>query len=213
MKVWLKQLEKSIKPINRYCLICFNENRNFFVSNICSNCLKEMNPSFTRLSINDVKGIGIYPYNEFIRNLLYKFKGCYDYELRNVFINQYKVLFNVLFHNYVIVYVPSFVEKDRKRGFNHIKAVFDCLSLEKVNCFIKIKDVKQSLLNKEERKKIKKYILLNDNKEKLLNRNVLIVDDVLTTGETMKACINLLKGVKVKKIKFVVLSYNCRKVS
>ena len=42
-------------------------------------------------------------------------------------------------------------------------------------------------------------------------KKVLLVDDVLTTGSTMKACINLLKNNQVKKLNFLAMSYTCRK--
>ena len=43
------------------------------------------------------------------------------------------------------------------------------------------------------------------------NKKILLVDDVLTTGSTMKACINLLKNNQVKKLNFLAMSYTCRK--
>ena len=58
---------------------------------------------------------------------------------------------------------------------------------------------------KEERQNIKKYLRI-ENGEKLTNKNVLLVDDVFTTGATMKAMIELIKPFNPKKIKVLVMA-------
>ena len=43
--------------------------------------------------------------------------------------------------------------------------------------------------------------------------NILIIDDVLTTGETMRSCINLMRKLNPKRISFLVISYSNRFMS
>ena len=45
-----------------------------------------------------------------------------------------------------------------------------------------------------------------DETKKITNKPVLLVDDVCTTGSTLKACIRLLKQHGVKKIQVLVMS-------
>ena len=52
---------------------------------------------------------------------------------------------------------------------------------------------------------IKSYMKVKQNVN-LFNKKVLIVDDVYTTGSTIDAAINLIKGLRPKKIKVLVMS-------
>ena len=88
--------------------------------------------------------------------------------------------------------------------------MFSCLVNKKVDCIVKINDIKQSSLTKQERLLTKDNFALNNNTLLLKDKNILIVDDVLTTGSTINACYQLLKNVTKKKIKFLVMSYVCR---
>ena len=69
----------------------------------------------------------------------------------------------------------------------------------------KTANVKQADLSKEQRKDIKSYMKVKQNVN-LFNKKVLIVDDVYTTGSTIDAAINLIKGLRPKKIKVLVMS-------
>lgn len=209
-----KLKEKFYKPINSFCLICFNKIdplMKLLNINICFDCLTKMKPSIKKIQLDDLFGIGIYPYQDTIKDLLYQFKGCYDIALKDAFINHYAFLFRIIFFNYVIVFVPSYEEKNKIRGFNHVEEMFKCLKIKTCKCLIKTKDVKQSSKNKVSRLEIKQYFSLNNNAYTLKDKNILLVDDVLTTGSTLLACYELLKTIKPKKIKFLVMSYSCRK--
>ena len=81
------------------------------------------------------------------------------------------------------------------------------LKLKNKELFIKIKDHKQSSYNYKERKQIANYIKLKHPKL-LTDKKYLIVDDVYTSGQTLKTIINILVKNKVKKenIKALILS-------
>lgn len=187
--------------------------KSFFKQIICDECFKEMNPQFRRIELNNIKGIGIYPYENTIKQLLFNFKGRFDIELSDVFIFPYRNILKLKFFDYIIVPVPSYYEKDQLRGFNHVERMFSCLNLKIVKCLEKVKDIKQSSLSKEQRQEISKFIVLNNKSQFLKNKKVLLVDDVLTTGATLQCCINLLKKAGIKVIFFLVMSYTCREWS
>ena len=149
--------------------------------------------------------LAIYNYDENIKSLLYQFKGCHDYELDPVFLYRYAFELSIMYHNYVIVPIPSYQEEDEKRGFNHVREIFSLLNLKMMDILVKTANVKQADLSKEERKNISKYLKVKENVD-LSGKKVLIVDDVFTTGGTMSAAINLIKGLHPKKIKVLVMS-------
>ena len=162
-------------------------------------------PVFKKISINHTKGLAIYYYDQTIRENLYHFKGCYDYELYPIFLYQYAGYLHMKYHDYIVVPAPSYYEDNEKRGFNHVERIFSLLNLEIVNLFIKTEHHKQAMIRTNERRDIYKYLKVKDNID-ISNKKVLLVDDVFTSGSTMSSMINLVKKMNPKKIEFLVMS-------
>ena len=57
--------------------------------------------------------------------------------------------------------VPSTLEDDKKRGFNHVEEIARTISSKVIKPFYKIKDWKQSSKKKKERESIKNLIKLS----------------------------------------------------
>ena len=119
--------------------------------------------------------------------------------------------FRFLYQDYIFVPAPSYITADEERGFNHVVEIIKSLDVKYLDCLIKTKNVKQSSLGFNKRKEIKKYIeIKEDLKDKLMGKNVVVIDDVLTTRSTISRCMYLIKQCKVKKISFLVISYTSR---
>lgn len=202
---------KNLFNNTTYCKVCFKKISNISIHNIihnnliCKECLKLMDPKFYYFKIDGIKSIAIYEYNQKIKELLYQFKGCMDYELKDVFLYYYSNFFKMIFHNFYIICAPSYKEHDIKRGFNHVKEIFSSLNLEYIECLKKTKDVKQANLSLEKRNEIYKYIEI-DESINLEGKNILLVDDVYTSGSTIKACLNLIKRKNPSKIRIFLMS-------
>lgn len=171
---------------------------------MCHKCLTEFGPVLNEFKVDGIKCINLYFYNEKIQEILYKFKGCKDYELKNVFLDYYNRYLNQRFKNYIMVPAPSYIKNDEERGFNHVEEMFEKLNLETCKCVHKIKQIKQADLSSEERKNIGNVLVIDDVDFK--HKKVLIVDDVFTTGSTIKAMIKLIKQKQPKKIEVLVMS-------
>ena len=137
--------------------------------------------------------------------MLYQYKACYDIELKDVFLYKYKKIINKKYKNYVVIYPPSNKSENLKRGFIHIKEITSCLKLKSVDMFIKNKEYKQSDQKFMDRNQIQNIICL---KNKIDKQKYLIVDDVYTSGNTLKTIIHLLNknGIKNEDIKAIILS-------
>ena len=103
-----------------------------------------------------------------------------------------------------MVPAPSFEENDKERGFNHVEEIFGCLNLKMCKCIHKIKKVKQADLTSDERKNINKVLKIDE--VDFTDKKILIVDDVFTTGSTVKTMIELLKSKNPKNIKVLLMS-------
>ena len=139
-----------------------------------------------------------------MQELLYQFKGCKDYELKTVFLEYYLYYLNFKFNGYVIIPAPSSKESDEERGFNHVEEMFKGLKLKMIKCIHKTKQRKQAELTTKERQKIGEYLIIDD--VDLRRQKVLLVDDVFTTGSTIKSMIKLVREKGAKKIKVLLMS-------
>lgn len=193
------------------CKICFSEIPLKGINGlrkdicICPKCFKEFNPRFKEFMIDGVKGLALFNYDETIKHYLYQLKGCYDYELAPIFINHFVYELRLRFKGYVIVCFPSNKEDDEIRGFNHVEEIFRQLKLPYAHVLRKKVSFKQSDLSKEEREKVASKIEGYD-LDSIRHKKVLLVDDVMTTGSSLKAGISILKGANPCKIQVLVLS-------
>ncbi len=197
------------------CKICFAEyykttlGELVFGSEICSSCLTKMKPCFLRFKLKDFSGLAIYPYDEMLKTLIFQFKGGKDYELKDIFLKPYSKYLRSKYRNYIMVPIPSVKESDEARGFNHVEAIFEILNLPICHALYKTGNIKQANQPLSKRKKITEHLFVK-NDVNLTNLDILIVDDVLTTGNSVFRAIQLVQKMHPKSIKILVLSINCR---
>ena len=97
-----------------------------------------------------------------------------------------------------IVPIPLHKKRERKRGFNQAmeiaRGIQEVLPLEILNdVVVRVKNnVSQTGKNAAERKKNVEHIFELAAPGRIRGRHVLIVDDVITTGATMEACLKVL---------------------
>ena len=177
----------------------------FSAKTVCLRCFLDLKPTYFRWKENGISHLAIYPYEQFYQSLLYQYKGCGDIELAPCFLERLTPLLRLRFHGYRIVFPPSHPNKILERGFDHIPPLFLGLHLPILRAFAKTHDIKQSSQSKSERKKVGKYIRLVESRG-ITGSKILLVDDVFTTGSTIRACIKLLQKKHPKKIAVLVLA-------
>ena len=195
----------------RICKLCFKDIKGVNLFNlvhpetcICRTCFKDIVGRFIPFRVSGYKALAVYHYDEKIQSLIYQLKGCFDIEIADVFLSRYKDELNLMFHNYVMIPVPSYYKDDLKREFNHVVEIFKILKLPMLKILRKTKGVKQANSSSKQRKDISKYLTIKSTD--LSGKKVLIVDDVYTTGSTMKAAIKLVEKLHPKTIKVLVIS-------
>lgn len=201
-----------LRPPMMVCKLCFHEFNDSSLLQllldkfyVCKKCLKEIEAKFVNFDVDGYKALSIYDYDDKIQALLYQFKGCFDIEIADVFMSRYARELHLRYLGYVMVPIPSFEHDDEVREFNHVEEMFKYLKLPMKKLLIKTKYVKQAISNTEERKENAKFLDLCDRPD-LSKYKILLVDDVYTTGATMKSAIKLIESLHPKKIKVLVMS-------
>lgn len=194
-------------PICKLCFRPVQESMHYILdkkSYLCKHCFNRFNPKLEQFDIEGVRGFYIFPYDQTVQELLYQFKGCFDIELSRIFLDYFRTYLKLKYRGFTMIPAPSSKEGDEKRGFNHVVEMFSCLKLPMLRCVHKTKDVKQADLTSKERQEVSK-ILEIDNVD-LSGKKILIVDDVYTTGSTVRSMINLVNSKHPKKIQVLVMS-------
>ncbi len=183
-----------------YCLSCFKGIRKngsirqlFYVNDVlCSSCRSELFDCHHKFKLEQISIEGFYYYSGKVRELLIQYKEYNDEALFPLFLYPYVKYVRKKYRGYKLVLMCSSQESLLKRGFNHLENMVDILRLETIDVLYKSKDISQKHLNFQERKNIGKYIHLK-NAHLFKDEKILLVDDVITTGESIKAAYKLLK--------------------
>ena len=199
-------------PTTKYCKICFKEIKNNDIVRLldddiclCSKCQNEFEPKFTSFTDNGYKATALFEYTPYIKELVYKYKGCFDYELKDAFLNLYYKEIKIRYSGYKIIPIPSYIEDDKVRGFNHVVEMYKNLGLEPLPIIEKTAHFKQAEHKAKKRSEISKYLVLKEQID-LSKSKVLIVDDIYTTGSTIRAAINLIEKLNPKQIRVLVFA-------
>lgn len=195
----------------RQCLIC-NENiddvPNLFClvyhPTICHNCLQLFEVIECQTTLNKYPLTILYKYNSFFKQQLMNYKANGDIALCKVFINQFPFLKSAYRHH-VVVTVPSSQEDNTRRGFNPNLQIARNFSDNIFTGLYKTSNYKQT--SHSSRQEVKKHIAIKHG-SRLTNKRVLLFDDVITSGSSLQACIELIKPYKPKSIEILVLATN-----
>jgi len=167
--------------------------------------MKELNPIFRRFVVQGTIAHYLYEYNDGIRSALFQLKGCYDIELSSIFFNYQSSFLHMKYRGFTMICAPSSPDSDYVRGFNHVVEMFRLIDLPIVSAINKTSPVKQADLDYEERQKIGDVLEWKCDVD-IKGKKILLVDDVYTTGATIKACLHLVKQHHPRKVEILVMS-------
>lgn len=212
-----KKLKKIIKdifrgiieiiyPIEEKCIIC-NTDDCYGICSTCFNKIKAIPAKYQEYIIS----YGYY--GGVLKELILKFKYKGNFTAGNILaelLAQY-ILDNIKYKNYVITYVPLSKESKKKRGFNQCEYIAryigEKISIKCIEIIIKDKETReQKHLNREERMLNLKDAFSIKSKIDLKNMNIILIDDITTTGSTLKECCRTLKKYGVNNIKLLTLA-------
>ena len=185
----------------------------FLDTNICPVCgsklLSDKCDVCAKSSFLFDKARSVYPMSDEIRNMIHNFKykdlpkvGLFFVEMAGVYLKKNQEFMDTDF----VVPVPLHKVKNRIRGFNQAEIIAKGIAkLMNVtfskNIVLRKKFTEtQTKLSRKERAKNVSNAFNIKNKEKLQNKNFIIIDDVFTTGSTVNAITQSLKDNGASKV-------------
>jgi competence protein ComFC len=148
-----------------------------------------------------------YVYNDFLKEMIAKIKYRGDAELMKTFYSIARSFYRNIYHNSLLVPIPLSEERHYERGFNQAEILARCINNKEVNLLLKRKthEEKQSKKNRKDRieKKDNPFEVINP--EKIKGTSITLVDDVYTTGSTLRYAAKVLLEARAKSVSSITL--------
>ena len=203
IKIALEALLDIIYPYDNKCIICGVEG---FLG-ICSKCKSEIKRVHQQ---EEIMAYGYYGgvLKKLILNLKYHKSFIAGKVLADLLC---QIIIEKKLSIDCICYVPISKDSLKKRGFNQCsvlaKNISSILDIPVIDCLVKVKETKeQKLLGKEESMKNILDAFEIKNKEKLFKKNILLIDDVYTTGATINECKKNIEKCNINKIYLLTIA-------
>ncbi|MDF9838577.1 MULTISPECIES: phosphoribosyltransferase [unclassified Breznakia] len=182
------------------CLLCFGDVQNGLTlyeyvmkqDCICGTCRKQFELCNQIVKIGEIGVYALYFYNDFFENSMFNYKENHDVVLAKIFLFPHLKRLKKMYEDYVFVFAPSSKGKEEERGFSSLSLLFADLKVEKQYLFEKTKEYKQSSQPYQKRYQVKDIIVRN--KHMLPTKKILLVDDMCTSGATLKRMYELVKN-------------------
>ena len=215
IKLISKILDFIYPPI---CGVCKKIDKNS-LCNKCEKILKENSvfgiDNYEQDEKNFDEHLYIFMYQGIIRKMIlnYKFNDrAYLYKtFVNFLLKNEKFVEKIRFYD-IIIPVSLHRKREKQRGYNQSALIAEELGKNlkiPVNkeCLYKTKNViPQSSLSKEEREINIKDAYVLKNSQKLIEKKVLLIDDIYTTGNTADECSKTIKKANINKIGILTIA-------
>lgn len=214
-KKFLEQSEKE----NSICNLCFSK-INIHTTLFCGKCRARL-PENKKICHKDAVYLlgAATDYNEEIKNLIHVFKyqswtrikkpleqiiNCY---LKNLWLEKPNLT------NFIIIPIPLHKTRKQERGFNQAELLGEIIAEKlqlplKINVLIKTKETKSQaeLKDWEKRKENLRESFMVQQPEQIKDKNIILIDDVYTSGATINEAAKTLRDSGARKILALVIA-------
>jgi competence protein ComFC len=206
-KFFCKTCEIRLEKIEgETCQICGRMfsylDENFRKGELCNDCIRweEDDQWSGYLERNH----SIFLYNDFLKELLAKYKFRGDYVLAKLFADYLKVIMRKIKPD-LFVPIPLSEERLYERGFNQAEALIIESGFAPTQPLTRVHSEKQSKKSRMERIHISQVFQVNPQVE-IKGKDILLIDDIYTTGSTLRHAAKLLKESGAERIKSLTLA-------
>ncbi|GGH76688.1 competence protein ComFC [Pullulanibacillus pueri] len=155
------------------------------------------------------KNRSLYSYNSFLKELMTQFKFRGDAALIKGFKDDLQRLYHRFFKNYLPVPIPISPSRMQERAFNQALLMAELLPVEPVPVLQRtFQNQKQSKKTKSERLQTiqNPFTLAEKQASDVMNRPIVLVDDIYTTGSTVRQAALALQELHPSRIASMTLA-------
>ncbi|WP_349237154.1 ComF family protein [Bacillus sp. REN3] len=148
------------------------------------------------------KNIALYRYDDFIKEVIAKYKFRGDYVLARIFAEDIRKALQAFQYD-DLVPIPLSEERLYERGFNQAEGIIREAGFEPFRAMSRVHSEKQSKKSRQERIHLSQIF----NMEKAVeSKTILLVDDIYTTGSTLRHAAKILKEHGAVKVYSLTLA-------
>ncbi|WP_223592185.1 ComF family protein [Neobacillus bataviensis] len=188
------------------CQICcrpfIHLDEKFRHGNLCYDCTRWEEDSEWQGFLD--KNISLFLYNDFLKEVLAKFKYRGDYALVKVFSELMKDKL-IKMEPDLFVPIPLSDERLYERGFNQAEALLLVSGFTPSEIITRIHTEKQSKKSRSERIHLPQVFKFCHDLN-LKDKSIVIIDDIYTTGSTLRHAAKLLKGAGAAAIQSLTIA-------
>lgn len=189
------------------CKICNRSldklNPKFYQDGVCNDCIKWQQSSKWKNVLE--KNTSLFEYNDFMAEVIARFKYRGDYAMAKIFSQQLKQLLQNIDYD-LLVPIPLSEERLYERGFNQADSLALEAGAEPINLLRRIHSEKQSKKSRYERIHLPQVFQLSEAAPPFQNKHILLIDDVYTTGSTLRQAAVILQQAGAKTVQSLTLA-------
>lgn len=194
IKYIMQAILDIIYPNSSKCITCGRDE----VEGICDSCRED-------IVYLDKESLGIGYYNKTLKKLIIEFKGHKNFKAGNVLVDLITPRLKEYDREYILTYIPCSKKTIRTRGFNQCEYIARrlgrTLGFEVIESLYKNNSIKiQKNLSKQERIDNLRGAFVVKNNNMIIDKKIIIIDDVMTTGVTLNEARRVLLEAKAKEV-------------
>lgn len=151
------------------------------------------------------KNYSLYEYNDFMTEVIARFKYRGDYAIAKVFSASISEQIQKIEYD-LLVPIPLSEERLYERGFNQAESLIIEAGFAPTNLLTRVHTEKQSKKTRNERIHLPQVFQIAQTSQPIRQKRILLIDDVYTTGSTLRHAAERLKQAGAKSIKSLTLA-------